>query len=245
MAASPGSPPRAILAALQAKKWWGFDLDDTLHSFRSASRKAVAATLTLAYEKHGIPLATLEAAYFTIFRGAAATGFVDGRTSHEYRHERFAGTLSHFGVEDKCLVDEMVTLYGSVLIAALELKPGAKEIMSWVKLHGKKAVIVTEGPEDGQRQIIEALGFSPDHVYTSNKCRVGKVDGLFQVVLDDLQVDAADVVFVGDSWERDIQPASALGIDTVYVRKAEKISLEGFPLRIDSLVTLLAMVEGK
>jgi putative hydrolase of the HAD superfamily len=67
------------------------------------------------------------------------------------------------------------------------------------------------------------LGLEPyfDRLVTTNKLGVAKTDGLFGKALNLIGLRSADVVMVGDSWERDIVPASDVGIDCVWLAEKE------------------------
>jgi hypothetical protein len=96
----PGNMDQIRLS--QAKYFFFFfDLDDTLHSFRSASAAAAATTSTfcLIISHHaGLDLDDLRKIYSQILISSTKYAFTDGKTSHEYRAERFRSLLEHSGL---------------------------------------------------------------------------------------------------------------------------------------------------
>jgi putative hydrolase of the HAD superfamily len=79
-----------LQAQILSKPYFGFDFDDTLHSFRAASTAATSSTLSHIATEHQILLKALKAAYKEFFARVAWNSFTDGRTSVAYRKERFA-----------------------------------------------------------------------------------------------------------------------------------------------------------
>jgi putative hydrolase of the HAD superfamily len=84
-------------------------------------------------------------------------------------------------------------------------------------------MVVSEGPADAQALTIERLGIAPmvDLLVTSAAERASKSDGLLEVALARAGCGPEEMLYVGDSVERDIAPALALGIATVYVGEDE------------------------
>ncbi|KAL6158118.1 hypothetical protein ACJQWK_07561 [Exserohilum turcicum] len=88
---------------LKTASWFFFDLDDTLHEFRNASSAAVDAVLQLVIQQQATPerapvtVTDLKAAYLKILKTSTSSAFTDGKTSHEYRAERFTRTMNALG----------------------------------------------------------------------------------------------------------------------------------------------------
>jgi hypothetical protein len=123
-----------IRAVLQTKTWFGFDLDDTLHEFRKASMAAVSATLRIINEKYGIPIDELRMAYSRVLSRRTAGAFTDGKTSDEYRKDRFSAVLEGFSITPSGqLLDELARTYEAALEVSLELKCGALSLLTHIK----------------------------------------------------------------------------------------------------------------
>lgn len=211
--------PVPTLHKLRSAKHFLFDLDDTLHSLRAASSTATKAVLTVFQEQNNIPLKSLEASYKTILTHSTASAFVEGKTSHQYRAERFQQLARGHNIPlppEK--LQEQVNLYERVLMQSLELKPGVLELFATLKRCGKGIAIVTEGPQDAQERTIQALGLASKIYYlaTTNKLGVAKVDGLYERVVEELGLKVGEVIVVGDSWERDVLPAAKAGAFCVH-----------------------------
>lgn len=210
------------IATILAKKWIGFDLDDTLHEFRKASRAATTHCLTLIADRHShIPLQELQERYQQVLKEGTAGAFVDGKTSHDYRRARFVATLDHFSLHDDRVDNGLLDEYERVLVANLELKQGAKSLLGALKDAGSKVVVITEGPQDAQERAVRDLGIAQyiDLLVTTNQFGLAKTSGLFKKVLEHLAIGPEDIAYVGDSWERDILPSMAEGIDAIWLNE--------------------------
>lgn len=231
-----------LKSILQSIPWFGFDLDDTLHEFRKASSSASSAVCETIHRDTGIDLDALKISYGKILRETVTGAFVDGRTSTEYRRGRFARLLRAHGLEEETtILERLLCIYQNHLKSALQLKPGALELLQTIKHQGKQVLVITEGPQDAQEWTVQELGIKPyiDILVTTNEVRRAKVDGLFSVVLEKYGIPAGDVVYVGDSEVRDVRPARAEGLLTVLVDErggCEVGDLSG--LCVDSLVVL-------
>jgi putative hydrolase of the HAD superfamily len=126
------------------------------------------------------------------------------------------------------------------LSTALEIKPGALTLLPYLRSIGKKIAIITEGPQDAQEWTLEKLGLSSyvDALVTTNKFGKAKTEGSFASVLEFLGIEGREMVYVGDSYARDIVPAREEGIRTVYLREGEGVVLGLEGMRVDSLLVV-------
>jgi putative hydrolase of the HAD superfamily len=244
--------------ALNGKSWFGFDLDDTLHEFRKASGSASRVVFANVASRFGIGPDLLAADYSQILISATKSAFTDGRTSAEYRKERFAALLDRRGLQyDEVYVGYLANEYKSALRSALQLKPGAIQLLQYVKQIGKKIIVVTEGPTDAQVWTVQQLGLEPyvDILVTTNQVGKAKIDGLFTEVLRIYQIVPKDLVYIGDSLDRDIVPATQAGIlaihfdeeNTCYLDIAESHSrgpAVDKPLQVNSLAKIQELMSS-
>jgi HAD superfamily hydrolase (TIGR01549 family) len=227
-----------LRAILKEKEWFGFDLDDTLHEFRKASTAATDAALRLVAEKFVLPLADLKKTYSQVLAQKTSTAFVEGKSSHEYRKERFSAVLGRQSIQlDECFLEILLFAYEDALTAALELKCGAFDLLKRLKALGKKIVVITEGPEDAQQRTVKALGIAHmiDFLATTNSFGVSKTAGLFKNVLAHLNITPADIAYVGDNADRDMAPAIAEGIYSIHYAEQKHFSLDTSPVMVNTL----------
>ena len=236
-----GNSAHELSVALHAHSWFGFDLDDTLHEFRKASKAAAAEVFTYISRHSEIPTNELADSYSEILSQKTASAFTDGRTSDDYRKERFGALLEKHGLdadEDRLIL--LAALYKDALASALETKAGALTLLPYLRSIGKKIVIVTEGPQDAQEWTIKRLGLSEhlDELVTTNRFGKAKTEGLFGRVLDALGIEGGDMVYIGDNYARDIVPARERGITTIHLSEAENVVLSQQGTRVNSLLKI-------
>ncbi|RYP91372.1 hypothetical protein DL770_002512 [Monosporascus sp. CRB-9-2] len=230
-----------LQAILKERPWFGFDLDDTLHEFRRSSGIATDKTLEEISKRYGTPLPALRDEYSRILREKTANAFSDGKTSFDYRRERFSSVLAHFSLpQDQQIMTQLLELYEVTLMASLELKCGALQLLSAVKDMGKKIVIMTEGPQDAQERTVQGLGIGGyiDFLATTNHFRVTKTNGLYPRVLEHLGISPGDIAYVGDNEQRDMKPAMAEGIFSIHLAETKHVSLNSIPPQVNTLSKL-------
>ncbi len=83
-----------------------------------------------------------------------------------------------------------------------------------------------------------------DYLATTNYFGVSKVDGLFEKVLDHLDIKAADMVYIGDNKARDVEPAMKCGVLTVHYCEKECVDFSVGNMRIKSLDQLENLLRG-
>ncbi|OJJ32355.1 hypothetical protein ASPWEDRAFT_161818 [Aspergillus wentii DTO 134E9] len=236
-----------IRSALSSKTWFGFDLDDTLHEFRKASSHASSSVFEAIHQESNISIDTLKATYADILRSKTASAFSDGRTSTEYRRERFSCLLQIHNLhttEERLF--RLLSIYQASLQTALTRKPHAFTLLEKIKALNKNVIVVTEGPQDSQEWTVEQLGLRPyiDIIVTTNEVGKAKVDGLFSVVLEKYHISARDIVYVGDNAVRDILPAQEVGILAVlYDEKRDCRFDDPGVFRVNSLGKLVGLIE--
>lgn len=233
-----------VISNLISKKWFGFDLDDTLHEFRKASTQASLDVFEAIHAKHGIEVDTLRATYQQVLRGATANAFTDGRTSSEYRRERFSQLLRVHGViasADDNQIDLLLDIYKLSLQSRLTLKSGALSLLQTLRRLGKKIIVVTEGPIDAQEWTVRQLGLWPfvDILVTTNEMGRSKVDGLFPVVLEKYGIGVDEIVYFGDNQVRDVEAAQRSGLPAVLYDEEQEMRLDDLnALRVRSWAEL-------
>lgn len=162
-----------------------------------------------------VSVEALKSEYQAILIRATAHAFSDGKTSTEYRKERFSALLrgQNFPFSESYL-DDLVSLYKEALRSSLVLKPGTLDLLQKLKDLNKTVLVVTEGPRDAQEWTIDQLGLRDyvDILVTSNELRRSKTDGLFGEVLKKYGLEASRGVYIGDNKARNVIPAQDEGI---------------------------------
>jgi putative hydrolase of the HAD superfamily len=210
--------------------------------------------------RSGIAVHLLEKDYAAILETATRDAFIDGRSSDEYRQERFRALLDGRGLQyPQSYLASLVEQYKIALGNALQLKPGALQLLQYLKRLGKKIIIITEGPSDAQIWTVQQLGLKPyvDVLVTTNEVGKSKVNGLLTEVLRMHNISPKELVYVGDNQARDIVPATEADILAIHYNENEECSLnivdncntiqpsaKSF-LRVDSLVKIQRVMDAR
>lgn len=135
-----GSDILRLRTIIAEKTWIGFDLDDTLHEFRRSAGTATNKVLEGISKRVGIPVPELKDQYSRNLKDKTANAFPDGKTSFDYRRERFTSVLAHFSLlQDDQFIHQLLESYGETLMASLELKCGAIGLLSTLREWAKKS----------------------------------------------------------------------------------------------------------
>lgn len=223
---------------LAEKSWIAFDLHDTLHEFRRATSAATGKVLESIRDQFALPLPDLKDAYGQILRESTSNAFSDGRTSHEYRRDRFFAVASRFDISlDDQFVTHLLRRYEETLKGNLELKSGVVELLSTIRRLGKNVAVITEGPQDAQEWTVENLGLTGyiDLLATTNHFKVSKTEGLFTRVLKELGIPPSEMAYVGDSEDRDMTPGIAEGLFCIHLSDKKNCDLEAYPPCVNTL----------
>jgi len=205
------------------------DLDDTLHSFSISAGTAMNEVYNHMVKKYALPMDRLKQTYAQIMAQTEKDAFFNGRTSREYRTERFTKLLTTFNVQDEDLVRELLDIYSVTLEGAMVLSEGVGHLLG--RLSQKKPLyIVSEGPSDAQRRAIDKLGLATyfQGVFISGEAKKIKETGeLFQHALEKTGYKPEEVVLIGDSYARDVVGGLAAGLYVVWFnRKNEQLNLK-------------------
>jgi putative hydrolase of the HAD superfamily len=129
---------------------------------------------------------------------------------------------------------------------AVEVIEGIAEVLAYLRSRGRQVGLATSAEISDESQIRGALArggvdtyFS--HIYCFKNTRLPKGEDFYRYILSDLSVPASDVVMVGDSFPKDVQAASAVGIFAVWFNpKSEEIRTGDLWITVHSMQELRA-----
>jgi putative hydrolase of the HAD superfamily len=136
-----------------------------------------------------------------------------------YRQRAWEAAVAELGLDDPALTRAMATTYVEAQRAGHRLIGGAKVTVQDAAAHHRIGLL-TNGPPDIQRLKLDQTGLAGffDTVVVSGEAGVGKPSPeAFHLVLDALAVRPGQALMVGDSWDRDVKGALAVGIRPVWV----------------------------
>lgn len=144
------------------------------------------------------------------------------RDDYREAHRSHSGTETRRPVFEALVDDDAGTLTDAYREAIGEsLEPAAAALETVERLREEYLVgLLTDGPEDTQRDKLERLGWTDafDAVVVTGGIDSPKPDpAAFEALCRALGSDPAETVFVGDDPERDVAGAAAAGLRTIQV----------------------------
>lgn len=199
-----------------------FDLDNTLHDFKGAAGAAIDAVYDSIIAEYGFDREALSGEYAKILARAEKDSFREGKTSYQYRTERFASLLGRFSVSDETFIADLVREYGESFEKNLKPDKAVQETLR--QLSGVYGLcLITEGPLDAQIRTVSRLGIGGffQRIFTSGEYgKIKETGDLFRVALDALHLSPGKAVVVGDSVSKDIRGAKRAGIKSIQIETA-------------------------
>lgn len=217
-----------------------FDLDDTLCDYQEAMANAKKKVSTLLQGVNVDPSSFWER-YHQV-EPALFRQFTEKKISiEEYRTRRYRDILLEFDINDIQLAQLMNKTYMNEANHNIRLFEDAIPLLEFLKKNGIICVVLTNGPSDGQRSKIKALGLKNymNKFYISAEIGYSKPNvEAYEYVLNDLQLSASNAWMIGDSLENDVEGALKAGIRGILLDRTNKYSnYQG--TKINSLLDLL------
>ena len=208
-----------------------FDLDDTLCGYWDACKAALKETFGLhapvGHETDGLTLRWAEA--FRAFApGLRDLGLYEGYliSGRHTRNEQMRRTLALLQIEDEELACRLGDHYGERRDANLRLFPDALALLDLLRERGYPMGLITNGPADVQRREVETLGIAHyfDPICIEGEVGYGKPDPrVLASAAEAVGQPPERILFVGNSYRHDIEPAIRAGWRTAWVRRPSDV----------------------
>lgn len=146
------------------------------------------------------------------------------------------------------LVEQCAQSLNQEWARAQELNVGAKDLLGDLKRNGVRLGMITNGPSDGQRAVVSALGLEDwfRWIVVSGDAEVGvrkPEAGIFHYALDASRSEAHETWYVGDSAINDILGASRAGLRTCWLCSPHTVCPDGVPEPTARIATLVELLE--
>ncbi len=190
------------------------DLDDTLYAYKPCHQAGYEACKVLASEKYNISKSDFEAAWKAgrekihhdlNGQGASHSRLLYGQKASEVL----------FGKSNPQFALDMEETYWSVFLETMEFKPGVEAFLQEAKDKGIKMCIVTDLTAQIQMKkwLKLDLGRYIDFLVSSEEAGIEKPGNyMFELTMEKLGVKPEECIMIGDSEEKDIKGAEAIGI---------------------------------
>jgi len=154
---------------------------------------------------------------------------------------RYPTVLFDWG--DTVMRDDPALIVPMVEWQTIEVIEGIADVLAYLHSTGRQIILATSAEISDESQIRGALARGEldeyfSHIYCFKNTRLPKGEAFYRHILSDLQISAADALMVGDSFEKDVQAANAVGIFAVWFNPRSNDTRKG-----DMLVTVHSMQE--
>jgi FMN phosphatase YigB (HAD superfamily) len=193
-----------------------FDLDDTLYDclgqrVRPAHRYAARAMV-----KAGLK-ATVDAAY----RARLQAFHHDPMLKHID-----AEVCRRFGAADPDAISKVARdAYFSCPVGKLSLFRGTLPLLRMLHARGVRVFVVSFGEPKTQKAKVKALGLDGhpaiDKIFYADRDKLMTKEAAFQIIQQELDLPAKQVLIVGDRASSEIRAGNELGMHTVRIRRGE------------------------
>lgn len=197
-----------------------FDLDDTLYEYQELHKQAIKKV-----EDYAEEVLHIDKRDFASALNAAKRETKEELGQTASSHNRllyFQKTLEILGENPLYDSLELYECYWNEILSTMELRPGALELLQNLQEQGIKIAICTDLTVHIQHRKLRKLGIVPyvDVLVTSEEAGIEKPSPrIFCLCLKKLNLTAKEVLFVGDSYDKDILGAKQAGIPAVLFSK--------------------------
>lgn len=201
-----------------------FDLDDTLYDYQSVHKLSMEKLRVFACEKLGVTGEEFDGAFS---RAKEATkSLLDGTGAGHSRMLYCQKTLEYLGRNPVDGALEMHDCYWDCMLEHMKPRDGAVPLLEHLREDGVKIAVCTDLTAHIQHRKIRQLGLVPyiDVLVTSEEAGAEKPsEKIYSLILEKLGLEAKDCLFVGDSWEKDVDGPRRCGMDAVLFTDMEEL----------------------
>jgi putative hydrolase of the HAD superfamily len=118
------------------------------------------------------------------------------------------------------LAAKIAARYTELRDLRVTLVPGAVETLTWLKSHGCRLALLTNGASAAQRMKIARFGLEMffDRILIEGEVGFGKPDErVYRTALSEMDIAPDDAWMVGDNLQWDVEPAQKFGMRAIWV----------------------------
>jgi HAD superfamily hydrolase (TIGR01549 family) len=199
-----------------------FDLDDTLFDHQYSRRCGFMALKSMHPALSAADIRDMETYHEQLIWANFEKVLSKEISVYDAMTRRICTLCTRFGlILDPTDIPETVRRYDAAYQKNRRAVPGSRELLALLK-EEVQVGIITNGFRDLQEEKIAICGISPliDILVISEEAGFNKPDKrIFQTALALADADPAESLYVGDSWNVDILPASACGMKAVWLNR--------------------------
>ena len=210
-----------------------FDIDDTLYDYEKGHALGVERMAEYAEKELGIAKAYFRSEYKRMNEELKVRLGKDDAATHS-RSIRLQNLLEQWGKPLFPHVEKLYHLYWDALLAESKAEPGSIEAIRALRKMGNGVGIGTDMTFWMQYQKLERFGFAPyiTHMVTSQEAGHEKPHPEFMALcVKKAGCKPEEMVFVGDTFKKDVAGSAKAGMHPVWYRAKEKVLPEQTDLK--------------
>lgn len=194
-----------------------FDLDGTLYEYEDLNRKAVEHLCAFTRGRLGVS----REEFFRAFEKARedTKAVLDGTGAAHSRMLYCQKTLENLGERPASLALEMYEAYWGYMLDHMEPREGAEELFRYCREREIRIGVCTDLTAHIQHRKLKRLGLDGwvDVLVTSEEAGAEKPSpAIYRLLLEKLGTAPEEVLFVGDSYTKDVEGPRAAGMKAVW-----------------------------
>lgn len=200
-----------------------FDLDDTLYDYESLEGEARNVVQEYVTSEWKINKKEFEEAFWR-GREAVKKQLPETASGHNrlLYYQKTLEELNYMPISDALKLEE---LYWGWLLEHMQLNESVEKLLNYLKEQGWKIGICTDLTAQIQLRKLKKLGLEKwvDCIVTSEE--VGKEKPgieMFELIRKKMNLEKNEVLYVGDSYKRDIEGASKAGLQAIWFTKGQQ-----------------------
>jgi putative hydrolase of the HAD superfamily len=151
---------------------------------------------------------------------------------------------------DTVMRDDPTSTLPMVEWQTIEVIKGIAGLLDYLRSSGRQVILATSASISDESQIHGALarGGLDEYfscIYCFKNTHLPKGEAFYRHILSDLHIPATDALMVGDSFENDVQAATAVGIFAVWFNpQSDETRREDLYITVHSMQELRAFFES-
>ena len=210
-----------------------FDLDGTLCTYKVSVRDAIVEALRRTSQPANLVGDPSDAAvrYDELWDEIESEDRFESGSNPvlAMREQIWTRLLAEQKITSPDLAREIAVEYTRIRVASIQLYSGACDLLADLK-RTYRLGLLTNGPTNMQWSKIEQLKIASlfDEILVAGDIGIYKPDArVFHVLLDRLNVNPAEALYVGDSYRMDVVGAKRAGMQSIWVRNGNSSEADG------------------
>ncbi len=225
-----------------------FDLDNTIINYEKTFERTMKYCLALLLAENKSMQEIPITQWFTIFKKYCDLYWPaysqKTMSRKEYRRARFISSMEELGIQATVnQADRLQELFHQHVAQFVIPIIGMETLLEWLKSSGRKLGIITNGNSEIQYNKLKKSGLYSffESIIISDEVKVAKPSAqIFDIAKERLGTKNDRCVYIGDSWELDVEGAINAKWDAIYfnTRNEKPVMQQGIGIEVRNVSEL-------